>query len=67
MLPDTVQSSGGLMLECSSQGRRLVGSLSLLGVHTASIMAPCKTNAECFFFFLPYFHKNENPLQISFG
>ena len=39
----------------SSQGRSLMRPLLLLGAHTASIMAGCKTNAEHYFRFLPFF------------
>lgn len=58
MLKDTAQSSGGLMLRYlrAGQGEKL-------GVRTAPITARCKTNAECYFCFLPFFIK----AKIFFG
>lgn len=60
MLTDTVQSSGGLKLRNGGQfqGKEAGGPLSLLRGRAASVMAPCKVNAERF---LSY-RKSENPL-----
>ena len=61
MLADTVQGYGSFMLSVA-----LGMQFLLLRVHTAFIMAHCKTKAERYFRLWPFF-VSENPLQISFG
>ena len=46
--------------ESSTQERSLTLPLSLLGMHTTSVRAHWEMNAECYFCFLPFFHKSKN-------
>lgn len=52
---------GGLLMKCSSQGRSLVGSLSL------PLQASLQNQCQILFSLSPFFPKSKNPLEITFG